>query len=159
MLPFSLCEIRLQEVVANPSDFATKADATGMKEIEGVISKSEACIVKLDAQEAEFTCVINREKKKFDGLRAQAADLDQDELADARLALRPQKEREAQDRIRRADSGRKINFWKFQGSISDADKLLGEGDMIDRREEWKQLRHMEERQRPKRVTGERQQER
>ena len=91
-----------------------KMDATGMEKVEGEISKSEARIVKLDAQEDEFTGVINREKEKFDGLEAQTADLDQDELADARFALRPQMEREAQNRIRRAEGGRKISLWNFQ---------------------------------------------
>ena len=126
-----------------------KVGAAGMREVEGVISKSEARIVKLDAQEVEFTDAINREKKKFDGLRAQSADLDQDELTDARLALRPQMEREAHDRICGTDGGRKISFWNFQSSISDADKLLGEGDMAERHEERKRLRHRENRQNPK----------
>ena len=68
-----------------------KMDTAGMREVEGEISKSEVRIVKLDAQEAKFTGAISREKEKFDGLKVQAADLDQDELADARLALRPQR--------------------------------------------------------------------
>ena len=42
-----------------------KADAVGMKEVEGEISKSEARIVKLDTQKAEFIGAINREKEKF----------------------------------------------------------------------------------------------
>ena len=136
-----------------------KADAAGMKEVEEEISKSEARIEKLDAQEVQFTGAINREKEKFDGLKAQAADFDQDDLTDARFALRQQMEREAQNRIRRAEGGRKINRWKSQGSISDADKLLGEDGMTERHEERKRLRHMEERQGSKRKTRERQQER
>ena len=136
-----------------------KTDAAGMREVEGEISKSEARIVKLDAQEVKCAGAINREKEKFDGLKAQAADLDQGELTDARLALRPRMETEAQNRIRRAKGGRKTNLWKFQGSISDADKLLGEDGMAEPREELKRLRHMEKRQRPKRETRVRQQER
>lgn len=115
--------------------------------------------MKLDAEEVEFTDAINREKEKFEGLKARAADLDQDELADARLALRPQIEREAQERIRRAEGGRKISFWNLQSSISDVDKLLGEGVIAERHEERKRLRRVEERQRPKRETSARQQER
>ena len=136
-----------------------KADAAGMKEVEGEISKSEAHIVKLDAQEVKFTGAISREKENFDGLKAQAADLDQDELTYTRLSLRQQMEREAQSRICRAEGGRKINFWKFQGSISDADKLLGEGGMAEQYEERKELRQMEGRQIQKRGTRSRQQER
>ena len=136
-----------------------KMDVTEMKKVEGEISKSEARIMKLDTQEVEFTGAINREKEKFDGLKAQAADIDQDELSDARLALRPQMEREAQDRIRIAEGGRKISFWDFQGSISDADKLLGEDGMAERREERERLRRVDERQRSKREARTHQQER
>ena len=137
-----------------------KVDAAGMKEVEGEISKSEASIVKLDAQEVQFTGAINREKEKFDGLKAQATDLDQDELTDARLALRQQMECEAQDRIRRAERGKKISFWNFQGSISDADKLLSEDGMAEQRKELKRLRRcMEKRQGPKRETRAHQQKR
>ena len=136
-----------------------KADSAGMKEVEEEISKSEARIVKLDMQGIKFTDAINREKEKFDGLKTQATDLDQDELTDARLALRPQMEREAQDCIRKAESGRKINFWKFQGSISGADKLLGEDGMAERQEEQKRLRRVKERHGPKRKAKTHQQER
>ena len=136
-----------------------KADTAGMKEVEGEISKSEANIVKLDSQEVKFTDTINREKEKFDGLKAQVADLDQGELTDARLALRQQMEAEAQNRIRRAENGRKINFWKFQGSISDTDKLLGEDGMAERQEEQKRLQRVKERHGPKRKAKTHQQER
>ena len=98
-------------------------------------------------------------KEEFDKLKTQTADLDQDELANARLALRPQMEREAQDRIRRAEDGRKISFWNFQSSISDADKLLGEDGMAERCKERKRLRRIEKRQKPKREARMRQQER
>ena len=80
-------------------------------------------------------------------------------MTDARLALRQQMDAEAQNRIRRTENGRKINFWKFQGSISDADKLLGEVGMAERHEEWKRLRRVGERQGLKRKAGAHQQER
>ena len=136
-----------------------KADAAGMQKVKGEISKSEARIMELEAQEVEFTDTISREKEKFDGLKAQTADLDQDELADTRLTFRPQMEREAQDRIRRAEGGRKISFWNFQNSISNADKLLDEGDMAERNEERERLRHMKKRQKPRHETRVHQQER
>ena len=83
----------------------------------------------------------------------------QNELTDARLALRQQMEAEAQNRIRRTENGRKINVWKFQSDISDADKLLDEVGMAERHEERKQLRRIEERQGLKRKAGAHQQER
>ena len=80
-------------------------------------------------------------------------------MTDARLALRPQMECEARDRIRSADGGRKISFWNLQSSISDADKVLDEGDMVERREGRRRLQHMEERERPERKARVRDQER
>ena len=127
-----------------------KADAAEMEKVEGEISESKTRIVKLDAQEVRATGAINREKEKFDGLKAQAANIDQDKLADARLALRPQMEREAHDRIRGADGGKKISFWNYQGSIRDTDKLLGEDGMAERHKERKRLRRKEECQKQKR---------
>ena len=108
--------------------------------------------MKLDAQEVEFTSAINHEKKTLDGLKAQAADIGQDELADTRLTLRPQMETEVQNRIRRAEGGRKINLWKLQGSIIDADKLLGEDGVAEQHKVRKRLQHMKERQKPRHET-------
>lgn len=126
-----------------------KGDTAGMKEVEDDISKSEARIGKLDAQEVKFIGAISCEKEKINGLKTQDADLDQDELTDARFALRQQMESETQNRIRREEGGKKINFWKFQGSISDADKLLSEDGMAERREGLRRLWSVEERQRSK----------
>lgn len=118
-----------------------KEDAAGMKQVEGEISEAEARVVKLDAQEVEFTGAIHREKEKFDGLKVQAAELDQDELTDARLAIRPQMERTAYKRITEGLSSGKINFWHYESSKKDADRWLDEEDMAELREAQK--RHME----------------
>ena len=120
-----------------------KEDAAGMKQVEGKISEAEARVVKLNAQEVEFTGAIKREKAKFDGLKEQAADLDQDELIDARLALRPQMERTARDRITAGLSSGKIGFWHFEGSKKDADRWLDEEGMSERREAQKRRRELE----------------
>ena len=114
-----------------------KEDAAGMKHVESEISRADARIAELDAQEVELSIGIRQEKEKFDGLKKQAADLDQDELNDARLVLRPQMEREAQARIRKEEGGREINFWHFQSSSGDVDKLLDEDNMAERREAQK----------------------
>ena len=128
-----------------------KEDAAGMNEVKGEISEAEARITKLDAQEVEFTGAINREKDKFDELKEQAADFDQEELTDARLALRPQMERSARDRIRSGLSSGKPEFWKMESSFRDADRVLGEEGMAERREEKKRRGEWEnEQQYPKR---------
>ena len=114
-----------------------KEDAAGMKEVKGEISEAEARVTRLDGQEVEFTGAIKREKEKFDGLKEQAADLDQDELTDARLALRPQMERSAYDRIQSGLSSGKPEFWKMESSFRDADRVLGEEGMAERHEAQK----------------------
>ena len=128
-----------------------KKDAKGMKQVAGEISKSEKRIEELDVQEAEFTGAITREKEKFDELKEQAADLDPYELTDARLALRPEMERTARERIRSGTSSGKIGFWDYECSVRDADTLLREEDMAQRHEEQKRYREWENnRAQPKR---------
>ena len=123
-----------------------KNDAAGMNEVKGEISEAEASVVKLDAQDVEFTSAIKREKDKFDGLKEQAADLDHDELIDARLALRPQMERTARDRIQSGLSSGKVSFWDYEGSKKDADRWLDEEGMAERHEEKKRRREREKEQ-------------
>ena len=114
-----------------------KKDAKGMKKIAGEISKSEKHIEELDAQEVEFSDAINQEKEKFDELKEQAAELDPYELTDARLALRPEMERTARERIRSGTSSGKVSFWDCEGSVQDADTILHEEDLAQRHEEQK----------------------
>ena len=126
-----------------------KADAAGMKTVEGEISKSEVRIMKLDAQEVEFTGAISHEKEKFNGLKEQAADIDQDELADARFALRPQMEREGCECISKGAPDGRISFAKYQAAVRDADKSLEEDGMVKqqqdqtRKKEWNKVFHQE----------------
>ena len=114
-----------------------------MAGIKTYLSTIEANADKMDKQEIRYTGKIKEVKREFDRLKEQAADLDQDELADARLALRPQMERDAQACIRKAEGGREINFWHFQGSVSDTDNLLDEDGMAERRKAQKRRRERE----------------
>ena len=123
-----------------------KEDAAGMNEVKGEISEAEARVTRLDAQEVEFTGAIKREKEKFDELKEQATDLDQDELTDARLALRPQMECTAHDRIRAGLSSGKVSFWDYEGSKKDADRWLDEEGMAERHEAQKRRREWEDEQ-------------
>ena len=120
-----------------------KADAVGMKEVEGEISKSEARIVKLDTQKAEFTGAINREKEKFNWLKARAVDLDQDELTAVRFALRPQMENEGCERIRKGAPDGRISFTKYQVAVRDADRALTENSTGKRYQKQKRKKKFE----------------
>ena len=121
-----------------------KTDAVGMKKVEGEISKSEARIVKLDAQVVEFTGAISHEKERFDGLKAQAAGLEQNELTEARLAIRPQLESKGRERISIDASDGRISFAKYQTAIRDADRALEKDGMVKRYQERKRGKEWQE---------------
>ena len=109
-----------------------------------------------DAADANLTQKIDRAKAKFDDLREQAAEYDRDELTDARLALRQEMESAAHDRIERNIKGGKVSIRDYWSSISDADALLGESGMAERR---RQQRRREERDHQQRKAKERDAER
>ena len=111
-----------------------KEDTAGMKQVKSEISGAEADMVKLGKVETTLTNAIGKEREKFTELKEQVAGLDRGELTDARLALRPQMEAQAKERIRGARSSGKVSFWNYQLSIKDADKLLGEVGMAEQRE-------------------------
>ena len=111
-----------------------KSDAAGMKQIEREITAAEADAVKLEKRETMFTDAIGKETERFTELKKQSAALDQSELIDARLALRPQMGDRAKERVRGAMSSGKLSFWSFQTSIRDVDVLLNEDGMAEQRE-------------------------
>ena len=120
-----------------------KEDAAGMKEVKTDISEAEADMAKLGKQETTLTDAIDREREKFNGLKEQAAELDRAELTDARLALRPQMEAQAQARIRGAVSSGRVSLWDFQASVSETDRLLSEEGKAEQREYEKFQRERE----------------
>ena len=100
-----------------------------------------------DAADAVLTQKIDRAKAKFDDLREQAAEYDRDELTDARLALRQEMESTAHDRIKQNIKGSKVSIRDYWSSISDADALLGETGMAERRREQRRREERDHRQR------------
>ena len=120
-----------------------KEDAAGMKQVKSEISGAEADMVRLGKDETTLSEAIEKEREKFSGLKEQAAVLDRDGLTDARLALRPQMEAQAKDRIRGAMSSGKVDFWKLLTCIQDTDKLLASDGLAERREHSKRQRERE----------------
>ena len=96
-------------------------------------------MVRLGKDETTLTDAIDREREKFTDLKEQAAVLDRDGLTDARLAIRPQMEAQAKERIRVAMSSGKLDFWKYQASTRDTDTMLGEDGMAEQREREKRI--------------------
>ena len=101
-----------------------KEDARGMKGIPSYLSIVEANIQKMDEQETQYVGDIEKARHDFDELRVQASDLDQDELTDARLALRPQMEHDAHECISKSLSRGKASFRYFEKSKKTTDDLL-----------------------------------
>ena len=120
-----------------------KKDTVGMKEVAGEISKAEARIAELNAQEVDFSNGISCEIVKYGELKEQSADLDQDKLSDARLALRPQMELSARSRIQSNLSSGKISFRDYEGSIRNTDTLLRDKDMSQRHVEQTRRKNQE----------------
>lgn len=120
-----------------------KEDAAGMKKAKTEISSVEADAVKLGKQETTLTDAIDKERAKFTGLKEQASGLERGELTDARLALRPQMEAQAKERIRGAVSSGKVDFWRFRTCIQNADKLLAEDGLA---EQWEHEMQQQERE-------------
>ena len=108
-----------------------KSDAARMKQIKREITAAEADAVKLDKRETAYTDAIGKETKRFTELKKQSAALNQAELTDARLAIRPQMEDRAKERIRGAMSDGEVSFWSFLSSISDVDRSLGEENLAE----------------------------
>ena len=111
-----------------------KSDAAGMKQIKRDITSAEADVVRLEKRETAFNETIGKETERFTELKKQSAALNQSDLTDARLALRPQMEDRAKERIRGAMSDGMVDFWSFLSSIRDVDNLLGEDGLAERRE-------------------------
>ena len=109
-----------------------------------------------NAADAVLTQKIVGAKAKFDQMREQAAEYDRDELTDARLALRQEMENAAHDRIERNIKDGKVSIRDYWHSLSDADALLGETGMAERR---RQQRRREERDYWQRKAKERDDER
>ena len=118
-----------------------KEDTAGMKQVKSEISGAEADMVRLGKDETTLTDAIDREREKFTDLKEQAAVLDRDGLTDARLAIRPQMEAQAKERIRVAMSSGKISFWSYQASVRDTDAILGEEYLTEQPEQEKHIKN------------------
>ena len=96
---------------------------------------------KYSEQYDEADAILNSKmataKAEFFKLKEQSADLDFNELTDARLAIRQRMEEKAFDRISRNIKGEKVSIRDYWNSIKYTDELLGEAGMAERRQEQK----------------------
>ena len=100
-------------------------DDTGISEMKKQIVTMETALKKLEEQESKYSAELEDALKQYAELKAQAADVDAVELMDARLAIRPDRERSAADRVKVA-YGDKYDPLMMYDSKRDVFNLLNE---------------------------------
>ncbi len=128
------------------SGFGKESDKE-MPAVPKEIKAARANVSRLDGPEARCTGEIEQSGQEFDRLKDKAKQYDLYNLTDARLALRPQLEDEAKERIRKEIPDRKLNTWDYLLSAQETDRQLGEDGMERWLAEQKRRRRMEQTQR------------
>lgn len=100
-------------------------DDTGISEVKKQIVTMETALKKLEEQESKYSAELEDALKQYAELKAQAADVDAVELMDARLDIRPDRERSAADRVKVA-YGDKYDPLMMYDSKRDVFNLLNE---------------------------------
>ena len=101
------------------------SDDTGISEVKKQIATMETALKKLEEQESKYAAELEDTLKQYADLKAQAADVDAVELMNARLDIRPDRERSAADRIKAA-YGDKYDPKMMYDSKRDVADLLNE---------------------------------
>ena len=111
-----------KEVLLNTLDCA---DDTEISDVKKQISTMETALKKLNEQEEKYAAELEDALKQYANLKTQAADMDAVERLDARLNIRPDRERSAADRIKAA-YGEKYDPLMMYDSKRDVADLLNE---------------------------------
>ena len=101
------------------------ADDKGISDVKKQIVTMETALKKLEEQESKYAAELEDALKQYAELKAQAADVDAVELMDARLDIRPDRERSAAERIKAA-YGEKYDPLMMYDSKRDVSDLLNE---------------------------------
>ncbi|MBR3408989.1 MAG: MobA/MobL family protein, partial [Paludibacteraceae bacterium] len=115
----------IEELTFSKNEIVTGFGREDDKEMPAVpkqITAVKANVTKMDELEAKYTGDIEKSGQEFDRLKERAKQYDLYDLTDARLALRPQMEDEAQERIKKDIPDEKLSFWDFQISTSMTDE-------------------------------------
>ena len=101
------------------------ADDASISEVKKQIVTMETALKKLEEQESKYAAELEDALKQYADLKAQAADVDAVELMDARLDIRPDRERSAAERVKAA-YGEKYDLLMMYDSKRDVADLLNE---------------------------------
>ena len=157
----------IEELTFSKNEIVTgfgKEDDKEMPAVPKQITAVKANVAKMDELEVRYTGDIEKSGREFDRLKEKAKQYDLYDLTDARLALRPQMEDEAQERIKKDIPGEKLSFWNFQISASMTDEQNREDGMETWYKEQTMRRRLEQayqqrREQPQRKPRERDMER
>ena len=100
-------------------------DDAGISDVKKQIATMETALKNLEKQESKYSAELEDALKQYADLKAQAADVDAVELMDARLDIRPGRERSAADRVKVA-YGDKYDPLMMYDSKRDVFNLLNE---------------------------------
>ena len=148
----------IEELTFSKNEIVTgfgKEDEKEMPAVPKQITVVKANVAKMDELEARYTGDIERSGREFDRLKERAKQYDLYDLTDARLAIRPQMEDEAQERIKKEIPGEKLSFWDFQISASMTDEQNREGGMETWYKEQTMRRRLEQERERRRKTPQR----
>lgn len=101
------------------------ADDASISKVKKQIVTMETALKKLEEQESKYAAELEDALKQYADLKAQAADVDAVELMDARLDIRPDRERSAAERVKAA-YGEKYDPLMMYDSKRDVADLLNE---------------------------------
>ena len=134
------------------------ADDADISDVKKEIATLEIALKKLDEQEVKYATELEDAMKQYAELNAQVADMDAVELKDARLIIRPDRERSATDRIKAA-YGEKYDPVMMHVSKRDVANLLNEEtgarSVRNLLRQTQKMQQMQQRREPKRHERER----
>ena len=140
----------IEELTFSKNEIVTGFGKDDEKEIPAVpkhIATVKANVAKMDELEVRYTGDIEKSGQEFNQLKEKAKQYDLYGLTDARLAIRPQMEDEAQKSIKKDIPNEKISMWEFLSCAKETDEQNNKDGMERWLAEQRRLRQMEQMQR------------
>lgn len=122
------------------------ADDAGISAVKKDVATIESTLKKLEEQEKKYSAELEDALAEYEKLREQAKEADADELMDARLALRPNRERSAVSRIQAAYDGKYDPLMMYDSKSDVSDLLHEEAESRSIRERLRQKQQAQKQQ-------------